>query len=161
MGVTVGDALWISQVGLALHYAVYAPVLAADPRCTSAALWGPFGPAARFATLACAGAAYAVHLATMWAMRRETHPGLWASSLVFYLCQSAFLPAVHDSNCRGNRGGGLVTRALLAAAAAAVCWYIYTTWRVSRSRLVRYAVLFLAVPFVVIDFFVYAWLAVP
>lgn len=159
MVVTVGDSIWISQAVLWLHYAVYLPVLLRDDGCTTRALWGPFGPRARAATLACAGAAYASMLVIMWSMRRETHAGLWASALAFFVFQSAFLPAVHDSNCRGVRS--YVTRAVLAGAAASITWFVATTWRVSASRLAKYASLFLLVPFVVIDFLVYAWVSVP
>ena len=155
----VGESLWISQAVLLFHYAIYLPIILGDGRCTSDALWGPFGPWARVATLVCAVVAYGLHIALMWSTRDETDPGLWASSFVFYLCQSAFLQAVHDSNCRGERA--FVTRTILALAAASIIWFIVTFWRRSKSRTLKYASLFLAVPFVAIDFFVYAWFAVP
>lgn len=159
----VGTSLWISHAVLLTHYAVYGPIVAGDARCTAAALWGPFGPAARAATVACALAAFAILAAAMWTLRRETDPGLWLSAFAFYLCQSAFLPALRRAKCGGGGGRAYAhaTRGILAAAAAAIVWFIVSAWRSKKApRAVKYATLFLAVPFVLIDFLVYAWVAV-
>ena len=128
MPVTAGDSLWISLAGLLAHYAVYIPAVAGDPLCTTGALWGSVGPAGRALSLASAAAAFAMHLASLWRMRRRREPGVWASTLAFYLAQTAFLPALRAGRCHGRAPFAAAAIASLAAAAAAAAWYARTVW---------------------------------
>lgn len=158
--ITAGAALWISQVVLLFHYLVYVPIMLADPRCTTRAVWGALGPAGRAAASASAAAAYAVHLALLWTMRGSREPGIWLSSLLFYVLQTAFLPFLHQGNCAGKYFYKALTRLLLGVCAVAILWYAWTVWSVSDSVLARAGAAFVAFHVVVMDFVYFGFWAV-
>ena len=158
MPLNCGDSLWVSQLVLLFHYAVYAPIVARDGGCTSEALWGSIDRAGQIFSLASAGAAYALHSASMWKMRLRTEPGLWLSTLLYFVAQTAFLPALRQGGCRGDAAFRALTRAVLAAAAAAIAWYAWTVWRTPGTPpFARISSLYVLFHVAVVDLAFYGW----
>ena len=158
VSVSVGDSLWISQLVLLSHYAVYVPVLMRDQKCTTAALWGKIKRAGIIFSLASAAVAYALHTASLWKMRVRTDTGIWLSTLLYFVVQTAFLPALRQAGCAGDPAYKLVTRAVLGAAAAAIAWYAWTVWRSKETpKFARVSSLYVLFHAAVVDFVYFGW----
>lgn len=155
------ELLAVSQAVLLTHYAVYVPVMMRDGGCTTANVWGSLGPAGRAIASGSAALAYALHLASLWAMRgRPLSPGVWVSTLAFYVAQTAFLPSLRQGSCAKDPLFKLVTRLVLLVCAALMVWYAVSVWREDSSPFVKYSAMYIAFHVVVMDFLYFGFWAV-
>lgn len=153
--------LAVSQAVLLAHYAVYVPLMMRDAGCTTANIWGSLGPTGRVIASGSAALAYALHLASLWAMRDRTlSPGVWASTLAFYIAQTAFLPCLRQGSCAKDPLFKLATRGVLLVCAALMVWYAVSVWREDSSPFVRYSALYIVFHVVAIDFLYFGFWAV-
>lgn len=154
------DALIVSQVVLLFHYIVYIPIMLRDPRCTTSVVWGSIGSLGRYVASLSALVAYVLHLTQLWMFRNRKEVGLWMSSLLFYILQTAFLPYLHSANCEGIEVYKWLTRILLGVCAGVMIWYTWTVWKLKKSLFERVSSLFIAFHVTVMDFLYFGFSAV-